>query len=264
MLETTDIIKRMASDPKVANKDLAAIGIGAFCSDLHKVRDMVENKFKVATFAGNEALCAAFGEKMLNPNAGVENLLYMHSDIGCGIMVRGETYFSADNDIGGIEPSGEQISEDEIDSLLERSRYLKPWGGDFGMVYAARREIEKGVGTKIVALSGGRTEKISEDIVVEAALEKDDLAMSIVQTTAMSLGTRIAYLVNLFAAEAVIVGGAIRRAEEQLLGPIKNIVRKLAFKKYSDRVKIMTGALGKDAVSLGAASLAAREVFLSA
>jgi len=33
-------------------------------------------------YIGNDASCAAFGEKTLNPSADVDNLMYVYSDVG--------------------------------------------------------------------------------------------------------------------------------------------------------------------------------------
>jgi len=75
---------------------------------------------------------------------------------------------------------------------------------------------------------------------------------------------RIAYLVNLFNPEVVVVGGGVEKAGELILDPIRKAVKKLAFSEQAGIVKIITSALGEDAVSLGAASLAVREIFLKA
>ena len=40
------------------------------------------------------------------------------------------------------------------------------------------------------------------------------------------------------------------------------MIRKMSLKGYSDTVVLMPGVLGEEAVCLGAASLAAREIFL--
>ena len=80
----------------------------------------------------------------------------------------------------------------------------------------------------------------------------------------MNLGIRIAYLVNLFNPEVVVIGGGVEKAREIILDPIRKTVKKLAFSEQANIVKIIPGAMGENSVSLGAASLAIREVFLKA
>ncbi len=75
---------------------------------------------------------------------------------------------------------------------------------------------------------------------------------------------RIAYLVNLFNPEIVFIGGGLEKAGDLMLNPIRETVGKLAFAGPAGMVKILPSSLGEEAVSLGAASLAARELFIRA
>ncbi|MDD5496705.1 MAG: ROK family protein, partial [Candidatus Omnitrophica bacterium] len=142
--------------------------------------------------------------------------------------------------------------------------YLRPWGVDLCITQMAKREIERGIGTKIVACAKGDTRNITTEVVIEAARDNDDLATDIIQSAGMNLGVRIAYLVNVFNPEVVVIGGVVEKAGELILEPIRRTVKKLAFSKQADMVKIIAGKLGEDTVSLGAASLAIREIFLKA
>ena len=52
----------------------------------------IEQKFYMPVYIGNDASCAAFGEKTLNHTADVENMLYIYSDVGLGIIVQDDVY----------------------------------------------------------------------------------------------------------------------------------------------------------------------------
>jgi len=99
-------------------------------------------------------------------------------------------------------------------------------------------------------------------VIVDAALQNDDIALEIIKGAGMNLGVRIAYLVNLFNPETVVIGGGIEKAGELILEPIRKVVRKLSFAKPAGLVRIIPSNLGKDAVALGAAALVRREIFL--
>jgi N-acetylglucosamine repressor len=239
-------------------------GIGGTNNRFAALRSAVHEKFGIDVFMGSDAACAAFGEKRLNGEAGAEDLLYMYSDIGCGIIIRGDIYFGAGGSAGEMQFSREHISKEEDALFFKGSQYLKPWGADLGITQIARYEIEKGIGTKIVSLAKGDLANITTEVVIEAAKQDDDLASDIVHNAGMNLGIRVAYLVNLFNPEVVVIGGGVEKAGELILDPIRKTVHKLAFSAPADMVKIITSALGDDAVSLGAASLAIREIFLKA
>lgn len=248
-------------------ENIRAIGLGVAgaSSKFSSLRNSIQENTGIETFMGSDAACAAFGEKRLNPAADtIEDLLYMYSDVGCGIIIRGDIYLGAGGSAGEIQISREHISKEEELIFFKGAPYLKPWAFDLGIAQMAKREIDKGIGTKIVACAKGDAKNITTDVVIEAARDNDELASDIIRNAGMNLGIRIAYLVNLFNPEIVIVGGGIEKAEGIILEPIRKTVKKLAFSRQADMVKIMASALGEDSVSMGAASLAIREIFLKA
>jgi len=243
-----NLIQELAKASKIDLKDVKAIGIGASDQNNYFVSAAVERKAEIPTFGGSDAACAAFGEKTLNPKADVADLLYMHSDVGCGIIVRGDIYFGAAGFAGEMRDT----------------EYLRPWGAYLGIIDSAKREIEKGVGTKMVAIAKGSVDNLTKEVVIEAAKQNDEVASYIIQNAAMNLGLRAAYLVNLFNPEVVVIGGGIEKAGPLILEPVIDKIKKFAFARQANTVRIIPSALGEDAVSLGAASLAVREIFLGA
>ena len=133
---------------------------------------------------------------------------------------------------------------------------------DLGIIARAKNAIEQGIGTKIVELISGKVEGLTLGSIVTAAESGDKLAIDLIESAGMNLGTRIAYLINLFNPEVVIIGGGIEKAGELILGPIRRSIRKFAFEEPANKVRIIPSALGEDAVSLGAASLVLREIFI--
>jgi len=257
-------VNRLIDTSGVEKAKIRAIGIGASGNNLLQIADEVEKTFGVETFIGSDAACAALAEKRLNPQADVEDLLYMYSDVGCGIIVKGDIYFGAGGSAGEMVSFNERISKDEENAFFRDSQYLRPWCIDLGIIQSAKREIAKGVGTKIVALADGNIENVTKQVVIEAARQNDEIALDILKSAGLNLGIRTAYLVNLFDPGAVVIGGSIEKAGELILEPIRSAVKKFTFNRKSDLVKIIPSVLGEDAVSLGAAALAIREIFLRA
>ncbi len=265
-VKTTEAVEELLKKSGVSKDKIKAVGIGGAGSNnrFAATRSAIEEKFGIDTFMGSDAACAAFGEKRLNPKADVEDLLYMYSDIGCGIVIKGDVYFGAGGNAGEIQISREHISKEEEAIFFKGSQYLRPWGLDSSITNVAKHEIEKGIGTKIVAFAKGDPKNITTSVVIEAAKQNDDLATDIIHNAGMNLGIRIAYLVNLFNPEVVVIGGGVENAGELILEPVRKTVKKLAFTQQANIAKIIASALGEDAVSLGAASLAIREIFLKA
>jgi len=249
-----DLMRSLIGDAGVKSSDVKAVGIGVPNNNAVNLQELIKRELGMESFSGNDASCAAFGEKTFNKEATAENILFMYSDVGCGIVIKGDIYFGAAGNAGGVQVSDEKMG----------SRYLKPWGGDLGIEELARKEAAKGVGTKMVELAGWRIDAITKNMVVAAARAKDEVASDIISYAGRNLGVRVAYLVNLFNPEIVFIGGGIERAGDLILRPIKEAVQKLAFAGPAGAAKILPSVLGEDAVSSGAAALAAREIFIRA
>ena len=243
---------------------VGAIGIGMADSRLVSALEAVGRRLGLHVFAGGSAHCAAFGERTLNAVVDDDDILYMHSDLGRGIVIKGCVCYGAVGSAAEIEVAAKDPVRLEKDGYDEELAYLHPWSPRLGAVAVAKAEVCRGVGTKIVDAAHGRADTITLSGIIEASRAKDKVACDILKTIGINLGVRTAYLVNVFSPKTVVIGGGIDKAGDLVLGPIQNMVKRFSFKKQAARVKIIPGILGDDAVSMGAAALAVREVFLRA
>lgn len=234
---------------------------GLTSSSFMTLRNAIEQEFSINTYMGNDATCAAYGERRLNLESDVENMLYIYSDVGCGIIVKGEIYSGAGGSAGEMQISVGKLDKERIALPSDELYYLRPLGVDLGIVEEAKKVIKKGVGTKILELAKGSPEEITLDMVIKAAENEDKVAMETIEMAGIGLGTRVAYLINLFNPEVVVIGGGIEKAGELILGPVRKAVRKLAFEEPASKARIIPSRLGEDAVSLGAVALVLREIF---
>jgi predicted NBD/HSP70 family sugar kinase len=221
----------------------------------------IEQKFNIPVYVGNDASCAVFGEKTLSPGADVDNLLYVYSDVGCGIIIHGDVYIGSSGCAGETQLAFNGLQKDEKSAVKEYT-YLRPWGVDLGIAYEARRAVEKGVATEILTFAKGDKEQITKDMIIDAARKNDRVALELIENAGRNLGIRIAYMVNLFNPALVIIGGGMEKAGDFLMDPVKLAVRKYAFEEPAAAVKIIPSFLGEDSIVLGTAALAAREVFI--
>lgn len=234
---------------------------GLTTGSLNAFKTAIEGKFQIPIFLGNDATCAAFGEKRLSLERGIEHMLYIYSDVGCGIIIKGDIYCGAGGSAGEIQISLKAEEADKLSISQEGLSYLRPLGIDLGIVARAKKSIQEGVGTKIVELIKGNMDELTLEKVITAAESGDKIAVELIEGAGINLGTRIAYLINLFNPEVVVIGGGTEKAGELILGPIRRAIRKFAFEEPASKVRIIPSVLGEDAVALGAASLVMREIF---
>ncbi len=226
------------------------------------VKDTIEERFGLPSFLGNDATFAAFGEKMHALPMDVEDVIYMYSDVGSGIIIKGGIYCGASGSAGEI-----RINYPRNGDYLKHAKnlsFLLPLGLDLGLTGQARKLIKEGAESKISDSSDKNLENITIDTVIDAAKSGDTLAVELLEDAAVNMGVRVAYLVNLFNPEIVIIGGGIEKAGSLFLEPLRRTVRKWAFEEPASVVKIISAQLGKDSVALGAASIVIRDIFVKA
>ena len=226
-----------------------------------KFASSVEEKFGVPVYIGNDASCAAFGEKTLNPAAGFDNVIYLYSDVGCGIVINGDVYIGSSGCAGETQLTFNSHQVDDKDRPPEYV-HLRPWGVDLGVVYEAGRVIDKGAATEILNLAKGDKNAITKEIIIDAAKKGDRVAVELLNNAGRNLGIRIAYLINLLNPSVVVIGGGMERAGDLLFESVKTTMKRYSFEEPSSIVKVMPSLLGEDAIILGVAALAAREVFI--
>jgi predicted NBD/HSP70 family sugar kinase len=69
------------------------------------------------------------------------------------------------------------------------------------------------------------------------------------------LGAKIAYLVNIFNPQLVIIGGKLPQADDTFLETVRRTVSRCSFRESASIVRIIPAGLAEDATALGAASL---------
>lgn len=219
------------------------------------LKNLLEQKFGIPTFIENDATVAACGEREFELEAGIQDLIFMYSGVGSGIIINGQIYRGA----GGC------AGELGILNLTEEEKTkwggLARWEADLGLTAKAVEAIKKGEKTKILELANGDIKNITMKTVVEAAKEGDSLANRLAEEAGIELGMRIAYLVNFLNPEVVVIGGGIERAGNVLLDAIKRTVRAKAFEEMANVVRIVPTQLGEDSVAMGAVSLVIQEIF---
>ena len=159
-----------------------------------------------------------------------------------------------------LAPYRERVKNDK--AAMKEYIHMRPWGVDLGIIDEAKKAVSRGLSTNILKISGGDADKITRESIVEAARKKDRIAMDIVSTAGANLGIRVAYLVNIFNPDIVVIGGGVEKAGDIFMDAVKSTVKKFSFEEPADIVKIIPSMLEDNAVVLGAAALAAREVFI--
>lgn len=197
---------------------------------------------------GNEAHLGALAEFERGAGVGVQNLIYLHGDVGVG---------------GGIIVAGKLLDGDggygcEVGHMLVNPYEGRPCG------CGSRGCLEAEVGERALLDAANRPPELAGRdavrAVVEAAGHGDVAASDALRKIGDWLGIGVANLINLFNPGMVIFGGMLR---EVYLGSAAQVRQRMAANVLAvsrERVQLQVSALGDDATLIGAAELAFSQV----
>lgn len=84
-------------------------------------------------------------------------------------------------------------------------------------------------------------------------IQGNEVVLKIIKETGVILGIAIANLANLLNPEMVVLFGGVTNLGENLIGPLKEEVKRRAFKKATESLRIELSQLGDNSGILGAA-----------
>jgi len=285
--KAVDMTEKLVKNSGVSTSDLQGIGVGIWgVIDRYKgtvryaveqenivnytgLLDQLETKFGVPTVIEHDATLAAFGERWSGIGAisSAENLIYVCADSSCGLIIKGELYYGASKSAGelNLNPPRTDI-EAEPEKCWASYGYgccMRSRGLDLGMLERARTYLTEhpGEGAQLLEMAQGDPEKIDLDILIEAADKGDEVAKKIIEDAGEYLGAKIAFLVNLFNPEVVVIGRGIEQAGDMFFTAVRKSVRRWAYEESVKIVKILPTSLGEDAIAVGAAAIVTQDFF---
>ena len=214
--------------------------------------DIVQQRFGVPVYMGNDATIAALGEWHFGLKREVANLIYItiSTGIGGGIIANGKPYTGACGAAGEI---GHMIID--VNGPLCSCGNIGCWealASGTALAKEAAKQIAEGAETSIAELTGGDISKIDARIVFLAAKQGDELAKELISRLGYYFGIGLVNLVNIFNPELILVGGGVAKMGDLLFQPAIKVVRERAFSTVVNTVEIKPAILGDDSGVLGA------------
>lgn len=219
------------------------------------VRLMWSQRFDLPIFVENEANAAALGEYYFGVARGVENFIYLSAGIGLGggIMIDGKLFRGKHGYAGEVghmtvDPGGELCG-------CGKRGCWETKVGTRGVICGVRNILANGTQSLIYDLVDGDINRITTDIVVQAARSGDSVAVEALQNVGEYLGIGVVNLINIFNPELIVLGGALSLANEFLMPAIENTVCESALEPSCEGVKFAASAHGEDACVMGSVAL---------
>ncbi|NQS99524.1 MAG: ROK family protein [Candidatus Omnitrophica bacterium] len=192
------------------------------------IKKAIEDEFGLPVFIENSASCALFAERWTGVSSEVtsaDNILYIFSEHQCAIMLKGELY------------TGLSKSAGQLNFTLPRNH--SPDNTDYCWLNHSDCVLRSSIGD-----------------LSKAAESQETLVFS-----GNKLGAKVAFLVNVFNPQVVIVGRNLSQLGDTFLDAIRRTVNRWSFRESANLVRIIPASLGEEAPALGAASLVIEAVF---
>jgi glucokinase len=135
-------------------------------------------------------------------------------------------------------------------------RGAKP--GDVRQRLIETEEAEAEYAADLFERAGGKLERLTAQIVSQAAGEGNEIAREVLAHACQALGWAIAQVVTLVAPQIVVIGGGVASMDESLfLAPLRAEVNRYVFEPLLGTFQLLPAALGEPVVVLGAICAAA-------
>lgn len=211
------------------------------------LKEIIEREFTVPVILENDTNAAALGELWMGNGKGAKNLilLTLGTGVGGGIILD-KKIWHGNNDLGGeighmtIEKNGPKCN-------CGNRGCFESFVSATGIVRRTVKALKEG---RVSSLSK-QTNKLTPKIIFNEAKKGDGLAKEIVNETGEYLGIGLANLVNILNPERIILGGGVVQSIEILLKPAMKELKKRAFARGIENLKILPWKLGNHAGIIG-------------
>ncbi len=225
------------------------------------LRDIFQNEFHLPCLLEDSVRTSTIAEKCFGAGRELSNFLYIDvgMGIGSGIFLDGKIHRGA----GGRAGEFGHVTVNENGPLCScgNTGCLEAMASCSAIIQNVRAAIERGIDSRIRELAEGDLDKISIELIAEAAEQDDSLAFRVLQKSASYIGIGLANLVNLLNPRVMIFGGALFREIPQLIAdPLRRIIKQRSLEKSAQEVQLVVSTLGSEACALGAARLIADRV----
>lgn len=225
--------------------------------------DELKKIFGIPVFFDHDTKVRTFAEQHFGLAKNKSHVLMLQVDwgLGLGIITDGKLYtgksgFSGEFGHLPLAENGELCS-------CGKQGCLETMVSANAIARMAKDGIRNGSSSLIEKLVDSELEKVDISIVIQAATLGDQFAISLFAYAGKWLGRGIAYLLQIFNPEIIIIGGRVAEAEKFIIAPIQQAIQIYASNDISNDTEILFSKLGSKAGTIGAAAYAINKITFS-
>ncbi len=225
-----------------------------FTSCEESLSEIIEKRIGIRVLFENNTRSRCYAEYTCGRSKEESNVLYLHlgRGVAIGIVVDGQLYYGKSGFAG--EFGHIPFFDNEIICSCGKKGCLETEVSGIALEDKMCRMIERGVNT-ILKEKYATQKKIHIDDIIEAAKNDDNLSIELIEEAGEKIGKAVAFLINTFNPETVIVGGSLAVAGDYIMLPIKSSTNKYSLNLVYKDTKFRLSQMSKNASAWGVAML---------
>ncbi len=230
-----------------------------FVSSEQSIREIIEERIGIRVLFENDTRARCYAEYTCEKIKNDSNVLYLHMGLGVaiGIIVDGKLYYGKSGFAG--EFGHIPFFNNEIICACGKKGCLETEVAGIAIEEKMTKLIESGVNT-ILRDKYDRHEPIHINDIIEAAKNDDNLSIELIEEAGEKIGKAVAFLINIFNPETVVVGGSMSAAGDYVMLPLKSATNKYSLNLVYKDTKFRVSTMDDSANAWGVAMLIRNKV----
>ncbi len=205
-------------------------------------------------YLGNDANAAALAEVLVGSAKEFDDavMITLGTGIGAGLIFNNKIHAGCNGAAGEIGHIS--LFPDGLPCNCGRRGCFELYGSATALVRQTREAMEAHPESKLWQVAK-TLDAVNGKTSFNAMRLGDEVATAVVTQYIRYLATGVLDIINLLCPKAIIFGGGLSKEGENLLSPIREIVKKECYSTYGKQTVFLTAKLGNDAGIIGAAFL---------
>lgn len=272
------LIEQVIAESGLSKKDIGYIGIGVpgvldldrgltiFLPNLFgtwpevPLRDTISDFTGIPTAIINDVRAITYGEWCFGAGKGVDTMacFAIGTGVGGGLVINGRLHL-------GIGGTGGELGHQSINFNgppcgCGNRGCLEAYASGPAIAANGMKAVVQGRTTIIGELVDFDLNKITPDVIAQAAEQGDEIAKTIIADAGFFIGIAAANVCATIGPRRIVIAGGVSQIGERILAPIRRTIRERVTIMPVEQVKVVQAQLGDDAGVIGAAMWAAESL----
>ena len=226
------------------------------------LQEHLESRFLQPIFLENDARAMTLAEYKFGAAHDAQHVLgiFVGWGIGLGIIVDGKIYQGTAGFAGEFAHSP-LFESQEINCTCGKKGCLEAVASGTAIVRMAEEAILLDKDSILARMAKSYKGPLDPNLIVRAAQEGDQRAITILSEVGLNLGRGISMLIQLLNPELIILGGVVAEANQYILTPIQQALNVYSMAKSREKTKIALYQLGAEVGLRGAIAVVTDKLF---